>query len=882
MILAGQPINDPEQDVLGRRKLAVGIAEAIAGYSDTSSLVVALYGTWGTGKTSLLNMVMRSLPRKDETEQSILTVVQFNPWNYSDQNQLLTQFFDSLSMALKRPDLAGDYDELRELLQALKQRAKPFTFVPGLDRFIEVAGKAVDIVSKGLSEAAEDARDLVTIKGEISRLLVENKTRLLVVIDDIDRLTSTEIRQVFQLVKSVADFKNVTYLLAFDRDIVSTSLSTVQSGTGTAYLEKIINVPIEVPPIRQPHMHQIIVQRINESIANDLPAYDWNNERLAEGIFTLSRAFTTIRQVDRFANLLAFSASLIRGNLDYTDFVLLTGLQILSPGMYYFVRNHPAVFVDTPETIMLSRDDADAKANQEVINKATQEHFGGTLTLEQARNYLALLFPKVEWQSGRRRPSDEEAKWRRERRICANLTAFETYFQLDVPTDDVPKADLEALLDRLDRQSLTDALLGAISQGNGIAFLERLLDYADDSRVVERADVIVEVLINDGDRFETDMRGFPIRLDGPTLIMQLVYRILRRRPVEEERYQILRRAIENATNGVYVAAKIVSVEDQTHGRYNLGGSRDVSKSLVSAAHLDHLEKVTLGKIETCAHAGMLGNLKELPYLLFRWLNWAGKEAVENYIVNDLSDEQLVKFLAYFVGHPEVTDPDNPDAINWRLLDELVTSEGLQARVKKIANQAADESRTRVKEVFLRPRSSRESREAIEPPARTKLAVKASNISIPERSTLKGAPVVTRNRYGVILQSFYIINEGSEATPEITHLYILGARSGQLIPCKPKPGVSVDRNSRNPGDFVEIESFNLKGDEVIDSLSRQYPLPGGLRAIPPIARERLYVRFLLTERDSSPLTEGFILRVHCGPEIHDFAFRLFVRSASKRR
>ncbi|SRR5579875_162620 len=695
MFLAGQPIEDPNEDVLSRKKLAAGIAQAIAGYNEVSGLVVALYGTWGTGKTSLLNMIIRSLPAEPDTGKPVITVVRFNPWNYSDQNQLLGQFFDTLSQALSRPDLAAYYDALRELLHRLKQMAKPLTFVPGLDKFIDTASKALDVVAKGLGEAAEAARDLTSIKDEISRLLVDSRTRLLVVIDDIDRLTSTEIRQVFQLVKSVADFKNVTYLLAFDRDVVMSSLSAVQEGTGKSYLEKIINVPIEVPPIRQVQLHQLLVQRINEAIANDLRDYEWNNRRLATGLAMLSRAFTTIRQIDRFANVLAFSTGLVKHEVDYTDFTLLTALQILSPEMYYYIRNNPSIFIDTPESIMLARDDEDAKENQNLILRAIAEKPVSTFRQEQAKEFLELLFPKVGWESGERRASQREVAWRRERRICADLQTFETYFQLEVPDEDVPRADLENLLNRLDEKTLKAALLNAIGAGKGIAFLERLLDYSDDARMLSHANVVVKVLMNEGDRFPPDIRGFPVHLDGPTLIMQLIFRLLKQMDSEEDRYKCLRQAIDGATDSIRMPAKIVSVEDQAHNKYGLGGTSDPSRQSVSSGHLSQLERVTLAKIKQWAKSKKLGDIDELAYVLFRWQNWNGKAAVETFILRELSDAQLVKFLGYFVGHPAVADPDNPDAVDWKTLSALVPREKLKERAARIATKGADPAWTRI-------------------------------------------------------------------------------------------------------------------------------------------------------------------------------------------
>ena len=78
----------------------------------------------------------------------------------------------------------------------------------------------------------------IRIQNQIGRKLQAASNKILVVVDDIDRLSGSEVREVFRLIKSVGDFPNVTYLLAFDREAVCRMLEPVQGGTGEEYLGK--------------------------------------------------------------------------------------------------------------------------------------------------------------------------------------------------------------------------------------------------------------------------------------------------------------------------------------------------------------------------------------------------------------------------------------------------------------------------------------------------------------------------------------------------------------------------------------------------------------------------------------------------------------------
>ena len=86
------PIKKCEEDLLERGTFAETLAKAIASYYRNESLVVGIFGEWGSGKTSIINMIIEKLGEiSDENKPSI--VIRFSPWNYSSQNGLINLFF---------------------------------------------------------------------------------------------------------------------------------------------------------------------------------------------------------------------------------------------------------------------------------------------------------------------------------------------------------------------------------------------------------------------------------------------------------------------------------------------------------------------------------------------------------------------------------------------------------------------------------------------------------------------------------------------------------------------------------------------------------------------------------------------------------------------
>lgn len=104
-----QPINDKEDDLLGRKTFSEYLGKAIYEHDQKAGLVIGLYGKWGTGKTSVINMtenVIKKLAKKDKNEPLI---IKFAPWSYSDKDDLISLFFQSLRNKIENPIKAKLY-----------------------------------------------------------------------------------------------------------------------------------------------------------------------------------------------------------------------------------------------------------------------------------------------------------------------------------------------------------------------------------------------------------------------------------------------------------------------------------------------------------------------------------------------------------------------------------------------------------------------------------------------------------------------------------------------------------------------------------------------------------------------------------------------------
>src|SRR5215207_11524466 len=236
MIKSDEPIRNPEDDQLGRANLAAMIAGEIRNIDASEGFVVGVLGPWGSGKTSLINLI-----RTELSKEPAVTILEFNPWMFSGTDQLIERFFVELSEQLGHgPD---KLDKVADLFAQYSKVLAPLKYLPIASSLFEGAkelGEAIKALLEERKGGVEEHRQ------RLRKALGELNKPIVVVIDDVDRLSTNEIRDVFKLVRLTANFPKVIYIVAFDRSRVEHAL-TENGLSGRDYLEKIIQAAYDMP-----------------------------------------------------------------------------------------------------------------------------------------------------------------------------------------------------------------------------------------------------------------------------------------------------------------------------------------------------------------------------------------------------------------------------------------------------------------------------------------------------------------------------------------------------------------------------------------------------------------------------------------------------------
>lgn len=622
MFNSDKPIKSSEQDILGRKYFAEAVATAICKDTNKDSHVISLYGTWGSGKTSVINMVLEYIVNKTEhmenDEKPI--IIKFNPWLFADQHQLVNQFFNQFSNAMDIENNSKWLKDSAKLLKTFSKLVTPLSAVPGINTFAFASSTASSIVSDAADSLGNHLeKDLQGIKDEIHSLLDLNEQRIVIVIDDIDRLNEKEIRQIFQLVKSLADFPYTTYILTFDRHIVSKALAIEQAGDGKHYLEKIIQIPFELPGISNSDFESLLFNKLNDVFKcnqyDDFDKVHWGNIYHTG----FKYFFKNIRDINRFMNVFVFSYEIIKHEVNIIDFAAITAIQVFLPEVYHEIKNNKQVFAG-----ILLPSNTSRKGTYKTICDNTMKK-GSDNAQQFLDDFLSELFPKITSYYKDTVHSDEALyAWKKSRRICAD-DMFDIYFRLALPSGKVSQLELNIFFspEMNDVAKIADLLLYFKDKGQVLDLLDTLT-YSIEKVPHENIKLFVVAILDVGDLFQEEDKNMFCGTEMK--IYWLISSLLNKIKTQDERFEILKSAIESSSQSVYTIVWLIDFQDSIHNKEMIQSPGNIrNEQLVSQEHLQKLKQLACQKIDQLVKEGKLVHLPKIHTVLTLWKKWNNED-----------------------------------------------------------------------------------------------------------------------------------------------------------------------------------------------------------------------------------------------------------------
>jgi hypothetical protein len=397
-----QPIqggaNDP--DLLNRLDFANHLANVLLLNHDDDCLTVSLEGEWGYGKTSVINLVKGALNEKEAAP----IIIEYNPWLAGKPESLIQDFLLQFSSQLNIQDSSEVALRAAKEMIAYSSLFSVAKLVPGAEPWASIVEKVFSRFGSSTKKIAElKELDLLGKKKKVVSAIEKIKTPIIVVIDDIDRLTPSETFQVLRLIKAVADFSGTSFLLAFDPSYLVSVLSKNDIVNASEYINKVIQLRVPLPIISERGMNELANLELDSlSEKNLTDRFESDQERLS-WIYHhyFKHLIKNPRELKRFFNHLRFVLDQVEGQVCFSDLFSLSIIATKANAVYEHIKKTPEAYIgkrfsndglmmDKPEEVVKSFNEDRSqilKAFNERDRKLLEGLLGDTFPLIDSGSY---------------------------------------------------------------------------------------------------------------------------------------------------------------------------------------------------------------------------------------------------------------------------------------------------------------------------------------------------------------------------------------------------------------------------------------------------------------------------------------------------------------
>ncbi len=655
MLNADIPIKNANEDSLDRADFARQLASAIIKYNQESSFNIGLYGEWGSGKTSVINMIEEKLQDLATSMVNKPIILRFNPWLFTDQTQLITQFFAQLSSEFNISNSSKAAKHIANALETFGGALEFTSLIPQVGVIGKISSTLTKDISKGVRNYAEKKENIQHKKNALVQILSKSKTKIIVIIDDIDRLSNEEIRAVFQLVKSIADFPNTIYLLAFDFEIVSHALTGVQNYDGSKYLEKIIQVPFQLPQINEQQLTQIFLNKLNDTIG-EIPDESYDKKKWSRlfhmGIKPL---LSTVRDVIRLNNTISLKYAFLEREVDIADLVGVTAIQVFAPHIYSALPLYKENFCGSFQHLSDNRNEQEFKTLYENIIKDLDEHIKNSVT-----EILCCLFPKVS-NIMKKGISGVVYHYQNSQRLgnIYNVNYFDRYFSLSLDNS-LSIKEAQNIILFMSEEQIKETLLKLDAKKQTNLFLDYLSAFFTPLKKADRHKQRVIFLLQQitstwNELHDADAANF-ISYPWTWRMTNIIDCLLWVIDEEQERYIILEKIFKDFKISISIKIRILMGFERSHNRF-LGSDEEEKKydeHIFMLCNVLKYEGICIELIKAQlkdAESIDKEDLSAIHWFVEKCDNDVLKEMFEKYLDQiQLTNLGLSKFIATFIGH----------------------------------------------------------------------------------------------------------------------------------------------------------------------------------------------------------------------------------------
>lgn len=639
MFNADKPIKNVSEDLLGRASFAKQLGKAIMQFNSKENIVIGMYGKWGTGKTSIINMALQEISDvSSELEDSDKPIIiKFEPWNFVNNENLITQFFYLLREKLNKKENIAFKNSIGEALVQYSEALEFASVIPQIGMLPSVLKLSMVFVGKQLKKKYAN-RSIDSAKDSLMKLLEKQKKKILVIIDDIDRLSNEQIRMIFQLVKQVACFPNTIYVLSMDKEVVCRALEEIQQCSGEEYLEKIVQIPFNIPELNKEKVQEFLFRKL-DGILESKSKPVFRNEHWRK-VFQCCIApyINTIRDVNRIVNSFQFKYDMIYTEVDFSDLLAITTLEVLRPKIVaWIIENKEMLCGGTYDYQGVVWEEQD-KRKKEYLEIFTKGEIGNKKELES----IAALFPKFDKAINHYYELITESDLRGQLRI-AHRDRFDLYFKLDISEVKIHRNMIDTSIYKLKEQELDDLVKSVNISGNIIIYLDELRGRLDEVPY-DRIEIILRVLYRNKASLIGSKGESILQISADSYAENCIQPLIERLSSSAERYEIYNQIIKNGD--VSVLSGICRDINRIELAYGRLAGKEVNENgqLITLEELEQLEKTFATRLKELADRDRIFEVESLYFIKYFWEAFDDEECKKYFSEKLKDDKYKLKFI----------------------------------------------------------------------------------------------------------------------------------------------------------------------------------------------------------------------------------------------
>jgi len=688
--LYDEPIQFLEQDLLSREKFIEDLQKGIESLPFDDSFVFGLHGSWGEGKTSVINLLKNKFK-----ENKDYLVINFDPWHFKDEEAILAAFYNQIEQSLSQKFILPGFKKTFMKYQNL------------ISMGLSQTGIKIDFLN--VKESIEE------IKQRIESYIAQTKKKIIIFIDDIDRLQPEEVLFVFKLARLNAKFQNTIFLLAFDlivvRDYFKNNLNI-----DSEFLEKIVQKPIPLPAIEQQDIDQFLNIHL-EKLFDELAISKERREKLNKDfsliyLMQISKLFRTLRRAKRYLNGLRSTLPLVKNEVNLYDFLILEIIRNFFPKIHNDIWRNPWSYLPIKWDIKRYFSSPFVSGvNEDKKNEIIQNHIANIVADEEddeiIKGLLKALFFEVEnsleqSQSGQKK----SAETYRVEKCITHPECFKKYFMLKVPSSEISDEFIETTLalwhsiKDTEKENVISKTIFDLQEKSMLSkFFNKLIVFVD--KIPKEAIYeMIRVIYKNAGKFSKEGAQ---NIDGSEYLnsIKLFSSLVNDRIEKGKIHSILEETVMN-TPYIHFAVYIVGFCQRKAGKQYF--------NIYESANFDKLQNEVANRLKkhfVDEKRDIFEEISGWSFVLYHWgSNWgtfkgANYKIVNKYVLSLITDN-VKKFVTFLMSQKGDAFFDDKTVFNLKEISRIYSIEDLNTLAEKFKdNPVLSTKEKETIEIFLK-------------------------------------------------------------------------------------------------------------------------------------------------------------------------------------